>query len=62
MWQGIQTITNYRIVPPVCDNDVDFLNELNNFFGRFEALNNYSVMKSVPHQDEKALYHDMVVV
>ena len=29
------TITNSRIAPPACDNDMDFLNELNNLFGRF---------------------------
>ena len=62
MWQGIQTITNYRIVPPVCDDDVDFLNELNVFFGRFEALNNSPAVKYFPHQDEQALILDIAKV
>ena len=55
MWQGIETITNYRYAPPVCDDDVDFLNEQNNFFRRFEALKNSPAVKTVPHEDEKAL-------
>lgn len=58
MWQGIQAITNYRIAPSACDDDVNFLNELNDFFGRFEALNCTPAGKAVPHWDEKALCLD----
>ena len=62
MYQGIWTIVNYRIAPPVYDDDVDFLNEWNNLFGRFEALSNSPAVKSVPHQDEKALCLDIAEV
>jgi len=55
MWRGIWAITNYRITPTACSNDADFLNDLNNFFGGFEALNSTSAVKAVPRQDEKAL-------
>ena len=48
--------------PPACDDDMEFLNELNNFFGRFESLNNSPAVKSIPHQVEKALCHDIAEV
>lgn len=52
MWKGIQAISDYKTAPlPV--TDMDFLNDLNNFFGRFEALNGTSAVKAVPHQDER---------
>ena len=47
---------------PVCNNGVDFLSELNNFFGRFEAMNNSPAVKSVPHQDEKLVCIDIAEV
>lgn len=47
MWQGILTITNQRIAPPTCEDDMDFLNELN-LFGRFEALNKPLLWKLFP--------------
>ncbi|XP_076836629.1 uncharacterized protein LOC143482213 [Brachyhypopomus gauderio] len=40
MWQGLQTITDYRTIntsPP--SSDVPFLDELNNFYARFERGN-----------------------
>ncbi|KAI3351053.1 hypothetical protein L3Q82_005595 [Scortum barcoo] len=40
---------------PACGNDTDFLNDLNNFFGRFEALNSTPAEKEVPLQEETAL-------
>ena len=42
-------------LPLVCDDDLDFLNELNNFFGRFEALNKTPSVKTVSHQDKGTL-------
>jgi len=62
MWQNIRAITNDRIAPPLSDDNADYLNELNNFFGRFEALNSSSADKAVPYQDERALYLDTVDV
>lgn len=37
---------------------MDFLNELNNLFGRFEALNSTPAEEAVLHQDEKTLCLD----
>ena len=40
MWQGLQTITDYRTTKPSpASSDVSFLNELNNFYARFERGN-----------------------
>ena len=57
MWQGIQVITDYKTTPPPCDNNINFLSELNNHFeaGRFEALNTTPARKSVPCPDEQPL-------
>ncbi|KAI3369333.1 hypothetical protein L3Q82_007466 [Scortum barcoo] len=55
MWHGLRTITSYKTAPPACGNDTDFLNDLNNFFGRFEALNSTPAEKEVPLQEETAL-------
>lgn len=46
-WKGIQVISNYKTNPPA--SDVGFLNHLNDFFGRFKALNGTSVEKDVLH-------------
>ncbi|KAK3527138.1 hypothetical protein QTP86_013052 [Hemibagrus guttatus] len=37
MWQGIQSITNYRPASPACDSDASLLDALNSFYARFEA-------------------------
>ncbi|KAM4582719.1 uncharacterized protein V3H82_006706 [Fundulus diaphanus] len=59
MWKGIWAITEYKTPsPPVGEADADFLNGLNNFFGRFEALNNTPAVKAVPHQEEEVLCLD----
>ena len=50
------------MIAPVCDDDMDFLNELNNFFGRSEALNNTPAVRTVPCQDGKALCLDKAEV
>ncbi|KAK3530424.1 hypothetical protein QTP86_024451 [Hemibagrus guttatus] len=39
MWQGIQSITNYRPAPPACDSDASFPDALNSFYALFEAQN-----------------------
>ncbi len=39
LWQGIQTITDYKPPPQTCDSTIPLLNELNAFFARFEAQN-----------------------
>uniref|UniRef100_A0A3B5PZ90 Reverse transcriptase domain-containing protein n=1 Tax=Xiphophorus maculatus TaxID=8083 RepID=A0A3B5PZ90_XIPMA len=59
MWQGIKAITDYNpSSPPVGEVDADFLNGLNNFFGRLEALNSTPAKKTVPHQEEDPLCLD----
>ena len=55
MWKGIQTITDYKAAPLPCDDNTDFLNKLNFYFGRFEARNHTPARKSPPHPDEQAL-------
>ena len=62
MWQGIKSITDYKTASPPCDNNIEFLNKLNNYFGRFEALNNTPASKGIPHCEEKALSLDIVDV
>lgn len=60
MWQGIKVITDYKPTPPPCDknNFFNFLNELNNHFGRFEVSNTTPTRKSVPRPDEQPLSLD----
>lgn len=62
MWQGIQTITDYKTAPPPCEDNINFLNELNKYFGRFEAFNNTPARKGIPHYDEQAISLDTVDV
>lgn len=58
IWQGIQVIIDYKTTPPPCNNNITFLNEINNHFRRFEALNTTPVRKSVPRPDEQPLSLD----
>lgn len=44
MWQGMQT-------PTPCEDNTRFLNKLNTYFGRFEALNNTPVRKNVQRSE-----------
>ena len=55
LWQGIQTITDYKPRPRTCDNDTTLLNDLNNFFGRFEALNSTTAQKTPPPPSDQVL-------
>ncbi|MCJ8749129.1 hypothetical protein PDJAM_G00172800 [Pangasius djambal] len=55
LWQGIQTITDYKPPPQTCDNDISLLNELNNFFARFEAHNTMPTQKSPRSLDDQVL-------
>ncbi|KAK3529355.1 hypothetical protein QTP70_029327 [Hemibagrus guttatus] len=50
MWQGIQSITNYRPAPPACDSDASFPDALNSFYTRFEAQNDVTARKTIPPQ------------
>ncbi len=48
LWQGIQTITNYKPPPQTCDSTISLLNELNAFFARVEAQNSTTAQKTPP--------------
>ena len=55
LWRGIQTITDYKPRPQTCDSDITLLNDLNDFFGRFEADNSTPAQKSPPPPDDQVL-------
>ncbi|KAK3527450.1 hypothetical protein QTP86_023068 [Hemibagrus guttatus] len=55
MWQGIQSITNYRPASPACDSDASFLDALNSFYARFEAQNDVTVRKTIPPTEDQVL-------
>lgn len=48
LWRGIQNITDYKPPPQTCDNSTSLLNQLNDFFARFEADNNTPAQKIPP--------------
>lgn len=53
MWQGIQTITDYKAQTQICFTaaGVSFYDELNMFYARFELANEDSPMRAprAPH-------------
>ncbi|KAK3525743.1 hypothetical protein QTP70_007391 [Hemibagrus guttatus] len=55
MWQGIQSITNYRSAPPACDSDASLPDALNNIYARFEAQNDVTVRKTIPPPEDQVL-------
>lgn len=55
LWQGIQSITDYKPPPQTCDNTSSLLNDLNGFFARFEALNSTLAQKSTPPPADQVL-------
>lgn len=46
LWRGIQTITDHKPPPQTCNSSTSLLNELNDFFARFEAHNTTPAQKS----------------
>uniref|UniRef100_A0A3B1K1K8 Reverse transcriptase domain-containing protein n=1 Tax=Astyanax mexicanus TaxID=7994 RepID=A0A3B1K1K8_ASTMX len=58
LWQGIGTITDYKTTPRPRDINIELLNQLNNHFARFEALNNTPAKKTTPHPGEQVLRLD----
>ncbi len=58
LWQGVKSVTDYKTAPQSCDDSTEFLNELNNYFGQFEALNNTPAAKATPQHDEQVLCLD----
>ncbi|KAM7374814.1 hypothetical protein PAMP_007451 [Pampus punctatissimus] len=55
LWQGLQTITDYKPRPQTCDSDITLLNDLNHFFGRFEADNSTPAQKTTPPPGDQVL-------
>ncbi len=60
LWQGIQTITDYKPPPQTCDSTIPLLNELNVFFARFEAQNSTTAQKSPPPPGDQVMTLDSV--
>lgn len=58
MWQGIQALTDYKVTTQVNNNDAHLPDKLNNFYARFEAMNNMQAHKSIPTPEEQALRLD----
>ncbi len=55
LWQGIQTITDYKPPPQTCDSTIPLLNELNTFFARFEAQNSTTAQKTPPPPSDQVM-------
>ncbi|KAK3539575.1 hypothetical protein QTP70_010270 [Hemibagrus guttatus] len=55
MWQGIQSITNYRPAPPACDSDASLPDALYSFYARFEAQNDVTARKTIPSPEDQVL-------
>ncbi|KAK3565926.1 hypothetical protein QTP86_021443, partial [Hemibagrus guttatus] len=53
MWQGIQSITNFRPAPPACDSDASLPDALNNFYARFAAQNDMTARKTIPPLEDQ---------
>ena len=58
MWQGIQSVTDYKPSPPPCEDNTDFLNSLNTFFSRFEENNTTTPTKKPVNPDSTTLQLD----
>ena len=58
LWQGIQSVTDYKPTPPPCEDNIDFLNTLNTFFSRFEENNTTEPTKTPPRSDNETLHLD----
>lgn len=55
LWQGIQIITDYKPSPQTCNNSISLLNQLNDFFARFEADNNTPAQKNPASPNDQVL-------
>ncbi|KAK3539371.1 hypothetical protein QTP70_003858 [Hemibagrus guttatus] len=53
MWQGIQSITNYRTASPACDSDASLPDALNSFYAQFEARNDVTARKTIPPPEDQ---------
>ncbi len=55
LWQGIQTIMDYKPPPQTCDSTIPLLHELNAFFARFEAQNSTTAQKAPPPPGDQVM-------
>uniref|UniRef100_A0A9J7X865 Reverse transcriptase domain-containing protein n=1 Tax=Cyprinus carpio carpio TaxID=630221 RepID=A0A9J7X865_CYPCA len=55
LWQGIQSITDYKPPQRTCDSNISLLNELNTFFARFEAQNSSTAQKTPPPPSDQVM-------
>ncbi|KAK3538108.1 hypothetical protein QTP70_029820, partial [Hemibagrus guttatus] len=55
MWQGIQSITNYRPASPACDSDASLPDVLNSFYTWFETQNDVTARKTIPTPEDQVL-------
>lgn len=55
MWQGIQTITDFRSPPRVCETNTFLPDTLNSFYARFEVQNNKPAGKIAPPPNGQTL-------
>ncbi|KAK2883355.1 hypothetical protein Q8A73_022288 [Channa argus] len=55
LWQGIQTITDYRPPPQTCKSNISLLNEVNAFFAWFEKQNSSTAQKTPPPPGDQVL-------
>ncbi len=55
LWQGIQTITDYKPPPQTCDSTIPLLNKLNAFFAHFEAQNSTTAQKTPPPPGDQVM-------
>ncbi|KAK3555126.1 hypothetical protein QTP86_010015 [Hemibagrus guttatus] len=62
MWQGNQSITNYRPASPACDSDTSLPDALNSFYTQFEARNDVTARKTIPPPEDQVLCFTMADV
>ncbi|XP_078740066.1 interferon-induced very large GTPase 1-like [Lampetra fluviatilis] len=55
LWRGMQTITDYKPFPQTCDSSTSLLNQLKDFFARFEADNSTPAQKTPPPPGDQVL-------
>ncbi|KAK3554197.1 hypothetical protein QTP70_020083, partial [Hemibagrus guttatus] len=53
MWQGIQSITNYRTASPACDSVASLPGALNSFYAWFEARNDMTARNTIPPPEDQ---------
>ncbi|KAL0153052.1 hypothetical protein M9458_051651 [Cirrhinus mrigala] len=55
LWQAIQTITDYKLLPQACDDDTYLPDALNEFYARFEMQNDTPAQKLLTPPNNQVL-------